>query len=203
MTWRSDDRQLPKVVERPGIIDDPVLTGQHQQRPAGESGRDRAHQPVDDEAGGHQAGGPLAEAERVGGDEGLALRIGREERRVGQGDRERLATVGEERPGDPEPLLVARHRPDGEAPGQIGGTASTRLGVSHRDDHRELAPQLIPARVVGNPGSPHAVPGPLHEVPDSRAAVGVAPDPPGSPPTPGDRGTTPGIPTEASVRPSR
>ena len=44
------------------------------------------------------------QAERVGGDERLALGAGGEERRVAQGDRERLAAVREERQGDPEPL---------------------------------------------------------------------------------------------------
>ena len=73
-------RQPLEVGERSCIIDDPILTRQHQQGRLTDAGGRPRDQAVDDEAGGQQPGGPLPQAERVGGDERLALRVVREER---------------------------------------------------------------------------------------------------------------------------
>src|SRR5262249_48876896 len=54
--------QLVKVREGPVIIDDAVLSGEHQQRRLADPGGGATDQPVDDETRRQQSGGPLPEA---------------------------------------------------------------------------------------------------------------------------------------------
>jgi hypothetical protein len=62
-----------KEGQRPCIIDDPILARVHQEDRLPDPGRSSRNDPVDQHAGGQQAGRRLVEAQRIGRDEGLAL----------------------------------------------------------------------------------------------------------------------------------
>ena len=152
--------QLPEIVPVSGHYrrSDPGRPASR--APAGESGGRAADQPVDDETGGQQAGGPLSETVRVGGDEGLALRVGREECRVGERDRERLARDWSGTPRRSGASPCPRRRRAGKSPGQISATAYRPTRDAGRGDHRELRPPTDPGQRGRQPGIlAHAKPG--------------------------------------------
>ena len=113
-------------------------------------GRSR-DQPIDDEARRQQTGCRLAETERVGGDERLALLIGGEERRVRERDREGLAAIREKGqaissrslPVTPDPRMK---------PGTDEATASTSSGWRPASDHGEFSSPTDPGQRDRQPG---------------------------------------------------
>ena len=138
-----------------------------------------------------QAGGPVVEAEGVGGDERLALGAVGEQGGVAQGDRERLATVREVGPGDPQPL-PPRTPTRGCRPGQISASASTSPGCRPRRSRR-ASPPTDPGQRGRQLGSALAEgPEAFGDVVDAAARPrGCGPGPPGSRPTRDGRGNAP------------
>ncbi len=135
---RASRADAVEIGPRPGVVDDPVVPGEHEQRRLPHHAADLPHAPVDEPARGQQRGRRGPQAQWVGGDEGLALGAVGEERGVGQGNREPLAAVREEGQRDPQPLGPIDVDPRVQARADQGEGVD-QLGMPRRRDDRELA----------------------------------------------------------------